>query len=120
MSVESCKAFIETYLAEYGQDPECWAVDAMAADLDGRLEGESPENMRAQESLLFFDSWLGKVVNAAGGLVDYARFLTYADAGIMSVISAGGLAGIQETFECYAALHRGRFGVDFPLWTGAF
>lgn len=120
MSVQACKAYIDRYLADYEQPPEAWSIDAMAEDLDRRLEGADPGEMSAVEAADFLNRWNGKVQNERGGLVDYARFLTYADPGIMATIAAGGLAGAQETFECYSALHRGKFGVEFPIWAGTF
>lgn len=120
MSSKDCKVYIENYLLEFDQNRACWPVAAMAEDLDRRLEGADPGELSAAEAADFFNRWNGRVVNKRGGLVDYARFLTYADPGIMAVIAAGGLAGAQETFECYAALHRGKFGVEFPIWAGTF
>lgn len=120
MSIQACKAYIDRYLADYEQPPEVWSIDAMAEDLDRRLEGSDPEEMGPAETAGFFNRWNGRVQNARGELVDYARFVFYADPGIMAVIAAGGLAGAQETFECYSALHRGKFGVEFPIWAGTF
>ncbi|MDN0055553.1 hypothetical protein [Collinsella ihumii] len=120
MSTTACRSFIVKEIHDCGGDIDLWAVDRMAEDLDRRLEGADPGELSAAEAADFFNRWNGRVVNKRGGLVDYARFLTYADPGIMAVIAAGGLTDTQETFECYSALHRGKFGVEFPIWAGTF
>ncbi|OUO62070.1 hypothetical protein B5F74_02335 [Collinsella sp. An271] len=116
MGVKECRAYIENYLAEYGQPPGSWPVAIMAEDLERRLGDVGPGGMRPTEAADFFNRWNGKVMNGRGELVDYTRFLTYADSGIMAAIADGGLTGNQEVFECYSSLHRGCFGVEFPLW----